>query len=176
MYRYIPQLALLLVLAPAMLPAAAQQPSGDATADEAAADILPGEEIIDEVTVLGIRELADLRAEVIAAEDVVFDLFNDLNDDDRYDIICKKETRIGSQIPKRICQARLFRDAVAAQAEEVVEGEILPGVKVNAAKHNEILRKKMAALANEHPELLTALKERLETSRKFQRERAKRFD
>lgn len=156
--------------------ATAQQAGESAPAAEQTATVLPDEEIIDEVTVLGIRELADLRAEVVEAEDVVFDLFNDLNDDDRYDIICKKETRIGSQIPKRICQARLFRDAVAAAAEGTVDGEIMPGEHVNMNKHNRILREKMAALANEHPELLAALQNRLAVSRKFEQERAKKFD
>ena len=147
----------------------------DLTTEELAADV-PNEQIIDEVTVLGVRELADLRIEVFRAEDVVYDLFNELNDDDGYDIICKKETRIGSQIPKRVCQARLFRDAVAEATEDVVEGEILSGVAVNRAKHNVILREKMAALATEHPELLAALKKRMEISKKFEQERAKKFD
>ena len=156
--------------------AAAQEKAGEISTEPSVAGIQPDDEIIDEVTVLGVRELADLRAEVVLAEDAVYVLFNDLNDDDRYDIVCKKETRIGSQIPKRICQARLYRDAVAAEAEAVTDGEIMPGMKVNSTKHNAILREKMAALANEHPELLAALKKRLELSRKFERERAKRFD
>ena len=136
----------------------------------------PNEQIIDEVTVLGVRELADLRVEVIRAEDVVYDLYNELNDDDGYDIICKKETRIGSQIPKRVCQARLFRNAVAEAARDVAEGELMGGVKMNEAKHNAILREKMAALATKHPELLAALRKRLEVSKKFEQEWSKKFD
>ncbi|MDH3552841.1 MAG: hypothetical protein OER22_09530 [Gammaproteobacteria bacterium] len=54
---------------------------------------------IDEITVVGARQLGAMRAKVELAEDQVFALFNDLNDDDGYDIICKKETRIGSQLP-----------------------------------------------------------------------------
>lgn len=140
------------------------------------AAVEPDAEIIDEVTVLGVRELAHLRAEVIRAEDVVYDLYNDLNEDDKYDIVCKKETRIGSQIPRRICQARLFRDAVADATEDIEGGEDLTGAMVNSAKHNAILREKMAALASEHPELLVALKKRLELSKKFEQERARKFD
>jgi len=160
----------------ALLASATAEEVVEARNDEQSTEIQPDAEIIDEVTVLGVRELADLRAEVVEAEDAVYAVFNDLNDDDRYDIICKKETRIGSQIPKRVCQARLYRDAVAAEAEGVVDGEIMPGMKVNSAKHNAILREKMAALANKHPDLLAALKNRLELSEKFERERAKKFD
>lgn len=167
--KYLPKLPFFTLL---MFGSSIAEDSSDTPVEK----IEPDAEIIDEVTVLGVRELADLRAEVIEAENVVYDVFNDLNDDDRYDIICKKETRIGSQIPKRVCQARLFRDAVAAEAEGVVDGEIMPGMKVNSAKHNRILREKMAALANKHPDLLAALKNRLELSRKFEQERAKKFD
>lgn len=134
------------------------------------------EQLIDEVTVLGVRDLAALRIEVIRAEDIIYDLYNELNDDDSYDIVCKNETRIGSQIPQRVCQARLFREAVAEATEDVVEGEILSGAAVIEAKHNEVLRQKMAALANQHPELLEALKKRLALSKKLEQERAKKFD
>ena len=75
-----------------LLPCAQAQESADADVDET----------IDEITVMGARSLAMMRAEVIEAEDVIYDLFNELNDDDGYDIICKKETQLGSQIPKRV--------------------------------------------------------------------------
>lgn len=148
-----------------------QQPAGEETAG-----VQPNAEIFDEVTVLGIRELAGLRADVIRAEDVVYDLYNELNEDDRYDIICKKETRIGSQIPRRVCLSRLYRDAVSEASEEAIEGYDVGTIKVNSAKHNAILREKMAALANRNPDLLAALKKRLELKKKLEREREKRFD
>jgi len=163
-------LAGLLVVASAAVAIAQESLANESTVDE------PSEQIIDEVTVLGVRDLAALRTEVIRAEDVVYDIYNELNDGDGYDIICKKETRIGSQIPRRVCQTRMFRDAVSEAAEDIVDGEPLGGPMVNNAKHGGILREKMAALANEHPELLVALKRRLELRKKFEQERAKKFD
>lgn len=168
--------ATIFVLALLLSVAAAQETGTANPGDGNPAEIRPDEEIIDEVTVLGVRELASLRAEVARAEDAVFELYNDLNDDDRYDIICKKEARIGSQIPRRVCQARFFREAVADAAEDAADGEGLSVVKVNSAKQNLLLRKKMAALASEHPELLAALKKRLALSKKLERERARKFD
>lgn len=130
----------------------------------------------DEITVMGTRSLGSLRTELVKAEDEVYDLYNVFNDDDDYDIICKRETRIGSQIPRRVCQARLFREAASEAAQEVVDGEILTGPAVNKSKHNKILREKMRTLAIEHPELLTALRHRLEVEKKFKAERGKKFD
>lgn len=133
-------------------------------------------EDIDEITVMGARSLGSLRAAVVQAEDEVYDLYNLLNDDDAYDIICKKEAPIGSQIPRRICQARLYRDAVAEVAEEMQTDGVLTRPAVNEATHNRLLREKMRTLANENPDLMAALRKRLALKKRFEAERAKKFD
>jgi len=131
---------------------------------------------IDEITVVGARSLGAMRAEITRAEDVAFGLFNDLNDDDAYDIICKKETRIGSQIPKRVCLARMYRDAVSEATEDEESGILLTVKITGSSKHQKILREKMRVLANEHPELLQALRQRSVLQKKCEAERAKRYD
>ena len=133
------------------------------------------EETIDEITVMGARSLAMMRAEVIAAEELVYDLFNELNDDDGYDIICKKETRIGSQLPQRICLARMYREALADETNEEEGGTIVVGNMTRSPRHQAILIDKMRALAIEHPELLSALKERFILEKRFKEERARRY-
>lgn len=133
------------------------------------------EETIDEITVMGARSLAMMRAEVVEAEDVIYDLFNDLNDDDGYDIICKKETRIGSQIPRRICLARMYREEVA-EATVDQDGPAIPvGNRSRSSHHQAILIDKMRALAAEHPELLDALKNRYSLEQRYEEERARRY-
>ena len=141
----------------------------EATRDEVA-------DVFDEVTVLGVRELGALRAEVTRAEDRAYTLFNELNDDDRYDVICKKETRLGSQIPRRICQMRIVREAMSDVAEDWYEDGHKSRPNLVMSKHNEIFREKLTKLANENPELLEALKERLALKRKFETAREEKFD
>ena len=147
-----------------------------ASAQDTDAETVVVDETIDEVTVMGVRSLALLRAEVIEAEEVVYNLFNELNDDDDYDIICKKETRIGSQMPQRICLARMYREAVADATNDDDGVIITVGNMTRSSKHQEILMDKMRALAIEHPELLVALKERYAKEKRFNEERAKRYD
>lgn len=136
----------------------------------------PQPESIDEVTVMGARSLANLRFEIERAEDNIYAIFNSLNDDDRYDVICKKETRIGSHIPHRVCLARLFRDAMSEDAEDDVLVGIHSRKMPGAEKHMKKLKEKMLALAAKHPELLAALNERHKLSKKFEHERAKKYD
>ncbi len=66
---------------------------------------------IDEIVVMGGRSLTLLRHEVTQAEDVFYDRYNFLNEDDRYDMICKDETPIGTRIPVRVCKTRVIRGA-----------------------------------------------------------------
>ena len=133
-------------------------------------------EMIDEVTVMGPRSLALMRKEIIAAEDNVFAIFNELNSDDGYDIICEKETRIGSQIPHRVCKARLFRDRKSEAAEDFYEDSAAAPVRLNAKKHNEILREKMRALAMENPQLVDALRKRQALLEEFAAQRNQTFE
>ena len=133
------------------------------------------DETIEEITVMGPRSLAMMRAEIIAAENVVYDLFNELNDDDGYDIICKKETRIGSQLPRRICQARMYREEVADATNDETGPAIPVGNRTRASQRHEVLMDKMRSLAAEHPELLEALKNRYALDQRYKEERAKRY-
>ena len=88
-------------------------------------------EPIDEVTVVGQRTLMALRFQTEAAQEVVHQLFNDLNTDDSYDIVCKTTERNYSRIKHRQCKPRFAWDALAtegqmlarrARGENVVQG------------------------------------------------------
>jgi len=130
---------------------------------------------IDEITVMGVRELGQLRAELVRAEDDVYATYNELNDDDDYDIICKLQAPIGSQIKRRVCQARLYRDALAAETVDDDNNTLFIAPKLNKKKHNQILREKMRKVASENPQLVVALRKRLALQQRFDRERDKRF-
>ncbi len=68
----------------------------------------------DEVIVRG-RRLADFRAELHAARIRVYDLFNDLNSDDAFDVHCEIDDSTGTRMRQQTCRPQ-FRDEVAADA------------------------------------------------------------
>lgn len=139
------------------------------------ANVTDGEETIEEVKVMGARSLALMRRDVIDAEDRVFDLYNTLNDEDDYDIICETETRIGSQLPKRICQAQIYRE----QLSRATIGEELGALPVSnmtrSSKSQQIVIDKMRLLAAAHPELLDALRLRRQLEKRYEKEHARRY-
>jgi len=144
---------------------------GSVAADEADET----DEVVDEITVMGVRDLGALRTELMRAEDEVYDLYNEINEDDDYDIVCKRVALIGSQIKRRVCQARIYRDALSEATEDDEGGILYVGSIVNEQKHGKILREKMRDAANKNPQLIVALKNRYALEQKFNQERDKKF-
>ena len=67
----------------------------------------------DEIIIRG-RRGAELRLEMERAENAIFARFNEINSDDRFDIVCRLEAPIGSRIDRRVCSSNDWR----AQAAE----------------------------------------------------------
>ncbi|MGI9270800.1 MAG: hypothetical protein ACR2QT_03430 [Woeseiaceae bacterium] len=148
---------------------------GPASADETEGTSDVTNEVVDEITVMGVRDLGSLRTELMRAEDEVYNLYNELNDDDDYDIICQRVASIGSQIKKRVCQSRLYRDALSEATEDEDGGILFAGSLVNEKKHSQILREKMFDVASKNPQLVIALRKRHALQQKFDSERDKKF-
>ena len=66
----------------------------------------------DEVIVRG-RRGVELRLELERAENAIFARFNDINSDDRFNIVCRSEAPIGSRIDRRICESNDWREQAA---------------------------------------------------------------
>ncbi len=73
-----------------------------------------GGEQLEEVIVRG-RRLADFRAELQAARVRVYDLFNNLNTDDAFDVHCQVEGSTGTRMRQHICRPQ-FKDDISADA------------------------------------------------------------
>jgi len=149
-------------------------------ADIAATATTESEEI-DEIVVLGAHSLTLLRQEVIVAEDKFFDLYNELNDDDRFDIICENRRPIGTRIQVRECKARFVRDAEVEATQNALVMDNSPAnvaaQPIRASKEDyETLDKKLKTFAVENPELQKALMEYDNLSKKYSAEREKKFD
>lgn len=75
-------------------------------------DVLSAEEppaVDDEVVVRG-RRGGVLRLEMERAQNAVFARFNEINSDDGFDIVCRREPPIGTRITRRICQSNDWRE------------------------------------------------------------------
>ena len=133
-------------------------------ADDATRGGLEYESAVDEeVVVVSRRGLVGLRAQILAAEDRVYALFNALNDDDQLDIHCYTETRTGTNISRRVCKPNYVDSATAVDGQSqlsALRSELgsaqMPSRTVIQSK-DRILRDKLAALVNDNAELRDAV-------------------
>ena len=72
---------------------------------------------VEEIEVLGQRSLLALRLQVEAAQDEVHLLFNELNTDDNFDIVCKEKDRYFSHTKEKQCMPRYAWNAYAKQGQ-----------------------------------------------------------
>ena len=79
------------------MPLLAQQQSSDSAEDEG------------EVIVIADLRLAEVRQFIEEVEEELYSAFNEYNDDDDFDVRCRKETPTGSNIPRRLCETGLLQ-------------------------------------------------------------------
>jgi hypothetical protein len=111
----------------------------------------------EEVIVTAPRSLRAMRAAIEEAEDFAYSMFNELNTDDDYDIICHREEPTGSRISYRNCRARFVDRLLRESTEEAFLLEVsqpLPLQEIQ--RHMQILQEKIEALAEQNPGFLQA--------------------
>lgn len=139
-----------------------------------------GEEPIEEITAYGQKTLLNLKFAAYQAEDSFFNLFNELNDDDRFDVYCEKRARKGSRIRTRQCWSPFEREI----DEEAARDYFLTGGSGFVALQNEgkirQMRKKQAEMLKvmvlENPELQQRYVELGKANMRFAEERNKRCE
>lgn len=136
------------------------------------------EQVLDEVLVKGERaRLEDLRAQMIEAEARFFERYNELNDNDAFDVNCRSEARTGTRIKRRYCRAEYEEEAIRQQGQEsllnlqyirsqlptrgdiIVPGPPLPATIVMEARRPEF-RENMRRVVSESAELFDLLLQR----------------
>jgi hypothetical protein len=106
---------MLIVVLPLLIVAAAggaAHAQSESTRERTASE--PQEEAADEVIVRG-RRLGEIRFEVQAARERAYDIFNEINSSDEFDIHCRDERRYHSRATRRVCRAR-FETRISADA------------------------------------------------------------
>ena len=116
----------------------------------------------EEILVVG-QSLAELRKQLILAQDAVFAKFNEINSDDDFDIICREEAPTGSRIRKRVCLPNFWRDAQAEvgseQVRELQGGITFPGAAIygEAQRRDKVMTEEMYRLMIENAEFRETL-------------------
>lgn len=138
---------------------------------------IAGEDTPQEITITGQRRLLDLRNRIHEAEDRMYGLFNELNDNRLFDIHCHWEAETGTRIRKRNCRPRFVDMAQERQAEDFLSS--VQGFNYGESAHpppaavisyyNPQLEARMRELLQEHPKFFEAVIEHHELREELQR-------
>ena len=130
---------------------------------------------LEEIIVTAPRTLRSMRAEIDEVQNRAFALFNELNVDNDYDIVCRRETPTGSYIPVRVCRPR-YADRLEAEAtQDFLAGDAFFDPGGDIMYHDDILRQKIARMAEENPDFHHALAEFYRVKTAYEEERRERF-
>ena len=157
-YTPLSLLALLILQSVALLharPANAQIEDLSSAADPDSLNVPADDAAIDEVIVRGERHPLVIRRELNQARDFAIDIYNELNDDDRFDVECEKVAEIGTQLRRRRCRLRIDLQEESTSAEDYEFGFGLFG-RVRSPHYDEFVNRIMR-LANDNPRLLEQL-------------------
>lgn len=83
----------------------------------------------EEVIVRG-RRLSELKIEMEQARIRAYDIFNDINSHDDFDVYCRDESRSGTRVPQQVCRAR-FEGRISSDAGQ----EYLASVRWRCRDH-----------------------------------------
>ena len=117
----------------------------------------------EEITIEGRKSVTALQHQIHAAEDVLFGLFNELNDDELYDIHCAWKAPLGTRILQRSCRPNFYLDILEKHAEgnlALIRGEAggtMHADNVRLAARYDTLKTRMAELLEQDSELREAL-------------------
>lgn len=95
----------------------------------AASEEAASRETLEEVIVRG-RRLSELKIEMEQARIRAYDIFNDINSHDDFDVYCRDESRSGTRVPQQVCRAR-FEGRISSDAGQ----EYLASVRWRCRDH-----------------------------------------
>lgn len=75
---------------------------------------------------------SDLRQQIAKTEQEFFSLYNKLNTDPQYEMICKMDRDTGSSFANRVCQPRFFQAAQQATASNRMQAAAHGGLGAEA--------------------------------------------
>lgn len=118
------------------------------------------DQVTENIVVVGEKSTAQMRRDVFEAEEEFYAIYNELNDDDDYDVSCFYEKATGTNIKNHVCRAKFVSKAYSRAASRnrndlsrVANQDANP----DFAKKTAIYQEKLESLISANPHLQEAL-------------------
>lgn len=118
-------------------------------------------QLIEEITVIGEKTFSGLRLDVEVAETEAYNLFNELNSNDEFDVTCTEEIFLGSRFKQRTCMPAFLRDAQARDTQDYLNGidsiTSVSGLRAELRQKSAAMEAEMLRLSLENQQFTEAL-------------------
>ena len=151
---------LVLIVAPALAGAQTAGNAGGLTT------VVSKVEQLDELQVVG-KKLYRIRMGAVDVEDRFYALYNDLNQNDEFDIHCRIEAPTGTLLKYRICRLALYEKALEEEARGFFTGDTPPPAQLVALARLTDYKQNALALINSNPQLRELIRQREELEKKY---------
>lgn len=84
-------------------------------------------EDMEVIEVKGQRSIFFLKKSIEKSRAAFYEIFNSVNEDKKFDIICRLEKPLGSHIADRVCEPRYFKELRA----QLIQERAVSGTKIN---------------------------------------------
>jgi hypothetical protein len=88
---------------------------------------MPQNDDMEVIEVKGQRSIFFLEKSIEKSRVAFYDLFNSVNENKKFDIICRFEKPLGSNIAERVCEPRYFKELRA----QLIQERAVSGTKIN---------------------------------------------
>ncbi len=129
---------------------------------------------LDEVTVEG-SSFARMRMDMVALEKRFYALYNQLNQNDDFDVNCNSEAPLGSHIQRRVCRVVYYEKAQAEYAQALMLGYGAPPPEVVELERRNDYRASVLKVLNSDQRLLRLVREREALEKRYYQALKKRF-
>lgn len=123
-------------------------------------------QVLDELQIVG-KRLYQMKTQAADLEDKIYALYNDLNQDDEFDIHCKVEPPTGSRLNNRVCRVAVYEQAKVEEARGFLTGDSVPPAELVALSHYADYQKHTLSLINSNPQLLHLVRARMALENKY---------
>jgi hypothetical protein len=118
----------------------------------------PEDQTPEEILVIGERSKMQLRLQMWEAEANAYAIFNQFNDERRFEISCDLRAPTGTRIKRQLCTPRFQLDATSDHAKDYLNSTSqYTQMEAAIASQLQDYRNKIKQVAEKHPEFLDAV-------------------
>jgi hypothetical protein len=125
----------------------------------------PSGEAVEEITVYGEKTVPAIKAQIFRADQRLYGIWNELNDDREFDVHCRLEGVYASRRKERVCLPAFEQGVLEESWDDLSTWTGAGRPEAEIRRKRQIMQRKMIEIAEQNPDLAAAIIERAKLQR-----------